>query len=152
MVPNKATVPRQDLPPADFQERQTPISLSTVVCLRKRDLSQPDRWVTNNLQASLLVSKVDMVGLQHSLQLNMAINLWDTEVLPVLGDTVVVLSQQQHNGTRPRPNHMEMALADTKVKCIHAVMKSFGAALLRCILLCRVLTVLWGAGISSLAA
>jgi nucleolysin TIA-1/TIAR len=43
MVPNKATVPKLDLPPADSQERQTPISLNTVVCLHKRDLSQRDQ-------------------------------------------------------------------------------------------------------------
>lgn len=112
---NKATVLKLARPLVDTQEPRPLISLNMVVCLNSKDLSQPDRWLTNSLQLNILVSKVDMAHLQLSRRDNIRISKWDTEVLPVLVATAAVLSRlQMLNGVRPPPKASEIVSAVIK--------------------------------------
>jgi hypothetical protein len=92
---NKDTVPKAVQPLVDIQELLPLISLSMVVCLNSQDLNQPDRWLTNSLQASSLVNKAVMVLLQLSLQVNIQTHKWDTVALQALVATVVVPSKHR---------------------------------------------------------
>lgn len=111
---NKAIALKVDQPLEDIQEHLRLISLNMVVCLRNKDLNQPDRWLTSSLQASSLVSKVDMVDHQLSLLLNMATNKWLMVVLLVPVAMVVVSKLQTLNGARLLLKASAMASVATK--------------------------------------
>lgn len=110
-----STVLRQAIAPKvvrtlDTQEHHPLISLNMVVCLNNQDLNQPDRWLINSLQASMLVSKVVMVARQPSPQ-RTEISKWDMEALLVLVAMVVVLSKLLLlNGAPLPPKALTMAL------------------------------------------
>lgn len=99
-----------------IQEPPPLTSLNTVVCLNNKDLNQPDRWLTSSLQASFLVSKVDMVVHQPNPQVNMQVSKWLTEDLPVLEDMVAAHQPLLLSGVHPQPRALEAPLLATKAR------------------------------------
>lgn len=110
---NKATVLKLDRLP-DILEPRLLISLNMVVCHNNQDLSQPDRWLTNSLQASFLVNKVAMALHQPSLQVNIKIRRWVMEDLPVLEAMAVVSRLRMHNGAPLQLKALETGLVATR--------------------------------------
>lgn len=111
---NKAIALKVDQPLEDIQEHLRLISLNMVVCLRNKDLNQPDRWLTSSLQASSLVSKADMVDHQLNLLRSMATNKWLMAVLRVPVAMAAASKPQTLNGVRLLLKASAMALVATK--------------------------------------
>ena len=113
---NKATVPKAVPHLADTQALPPLISLNMVVCLNNQDLNQPDRWLTNSLQASSLVSKADMVDHLPNLLANILTSRWAMEVLPALVVMVAVLSRPPmlNNGVPQLAKPLETASVVTR--------------------------------------
>jgi hypothetical protein len=114
---NKATAHKAVLLPEATQEPPPLTFLNMVVCLNNKDLNQPDRWLTSSLQASFLVNKVDMVGHQPNLQVNMQVNKWLMEALLVLEDMVVEHQHLLPNGVLPQPRALVVPLQATRARC-----------------------------------
>jgi hypothetical protein len=114
---SKVTAHKADRLLEATQEPLPHISLNMVVCLNSKDLNQPDRWLTSNLQASFLVSKVDTVDHQLNLLVNTQVNKWvATEVLPALGGMVVAHQHQLLSGVHQRPKALAAASRVTKAE------------------------------------
>jgi hypothetical protein len=111
---NKAIALKVDQLLEDIQEHLQLISLNMVVCLRNKDLNQPDRWLTSSPQASSLVNKAVMVDHQPSHLLNMATNKWPMVVLPARVVMVVASRLQTPNGALHQPKASAMASVVTK--------------------------------------
>ena len=116
---SKATALKAAQHLVDIQELHPLIFLNMVVCLSNQDHNQPDRWLTNNLQASSLVSKAAMVDHLPNPQVNILISRWGMEVLLVLVVMGVVLNKLQTlNGVFLLPKASGTDLVGTKDKHI----------------------------------
>jgi hypothetical protein len=112
---NRATVPKAVQLLVDTQELHLLISLNMVVCLNNQAFNQPDRWLTNSLQASSLVSKAGMVDHLPNLLVNTLTSRWHMEVLLALVVMVVVLNKHlMLSGVRQQPKASGTDLVDTK--------------------------------------
>lgn len=110
---NPATVLNPAQLPVDIQVHLPHTSLNMGEC-RNKDHSQPGQCRISNL-LNFPASKEAMADHLHSLQLNMEINRWLTEVLRALVDMVVVNKHLMPNSGAPLlPKASETASAAIK--------------------------------------